>query len=360
MNIPDIKKEILLAVTLGDVRGIGPEVAARAVSHHRFRTGTSPLLIGPRGAFGRALALLGEEFSAWKSGKPSTLSPNLSAFDELEITIHSRKADMLVPGGFTEPAETGVDCRTLSLAESGRLAGKSIELAVDFTLGGLTHAVVTAPIDKKALRKGGYHYRGHTEMLQALTGVDAVAMMLVGGALKVTIATTHIPFSEVLNELSPELLLGQIRLTHNALKSFFGIEKPVIGLCALNPHAGEGGMVGDEEERILLPAVLDARKEDMEVKGPMPADTIFTLCTEGTIDAVVALYHDQGMIPIKVHAFGTGVNMTLGLPFIRTSPDHGTALDRAWGGIANEGSMIEALSLAEDLVRFSPCSGPAI
>jgi 4-hydroxythreonine-4-phosphate dehydrogenase len=343
------QQNIVLAVTLGDVRGVGPEVTAKAFSVHEFGQNTTPLVIGPRGAYGRALELVEGACSGWRTVHPASLSDDLSEFDTLEVAIPAASMEALKQGSIAAP-EVGIGpSEAVSEKSAGWHAGRAIELAVRLAMKGLAKAVVTAPLDKRALNLGGYPHPGHTEMLKELAGARAVAMMLIGGALRVTIATTHIPFHRVLSELSAELLLEKIRLTNEALTRLFSIRKPVIGLCALNPHAGEGGMVGDDEARVLEPTITLAAEEGMVVRGPMPSDTIFNACMAGELDAVVALYHDQGMIPIKVHAFGKGVNLTLGLPFVRTSPDHGTARDIAWQGKADAGSMIEALTLAEKL-----------
>jgi 4-hydroxythreonine-4-phosphate dehydrogenase len=342
----------VLAVTLGDVRGIGPEVAAKACASRDERSDTVPLLIGMPGAFLHALELIGASASGWKSAKPSSLSPELTGFDELEVSLPSSGADALGISGTRNLASAGGRPADTPEAEAGRLAGKSIELAVSLAMKRMVSAIVTAPLDKKALNLGGYRYPGHTEMLKALSGAPSVGMMLVGGSLRVTLATIHVPFTRILEVLTPSLLLEQIALTRDALRNHFAIANPVIGLCALNPHAGEGGTIGDEEGKLLLPVVREAASLAIDVRGPLSADTIFLSCMAGDLDAVVALYHDQGMIAIKVHAFTQGVNLTIGLPFVRTSPAHGTAPDRAWKGTADASSMREAISLAEKLTAF--------
>jgi 4-hydroxythreonine-4-phosphate dehydrogenase len=342
-------KRKITAVTLGDVRGIGPEVTAKALAPNARERVTTPLLIGPGGAFLRALELVRAPSAGWRSTTPSSLSPDFSGFDDLEIVFPAQRSGDLGISGESGLTGAGKSPHALDEAEAGRLAGKSIELAVTLAMRQMAGAVVTAPIDKKALNLGGYRYPGHTEMLKELSSAPSVAMMLVGGSLRVTLATIHIPFTRILEELTPSLLLEKIALTREALTNLFAIEKPVIGLCALNPHAGEGGTIGDEEGKLLLPVVREAASLGIDVRGPLSSDTIFLACMGGDLDAVVALYHDQGMIAIKVHAFKKGVNLTIGLPFVRTSPAHGTAPDRAWKGIADESSMKEAIALAERL-----------
>ncbi len=341
-----------VCVTLGDLRGIGPEVAARALASVGAGRRLAPLVIGRAPVFARALELTGLPREAWVRVSPSALSGKLERFDELDVILPAVEAGNLggarpLPG--PDPA-LGPDTPG-ELA--GRLAGLSIELAVVLAMAGTAKGIVTAPIDKHALNRGGYRFPGHTEMLRDLSGSRSVAMMLVAGRLRVTIATTHIPFRRIVDELTPGLLQEKMRLTARGLEKLFGIPDPRIGLCALNPHAGESGMIGDEEERLLAPAVSGACEEGIRAAGPLSADTIFHSCVAGDLDAVVALYHDQGMIPVKVHGFGQGVNLTLGLPFVRTSPDHGTAADRAWRGVASAGSMEAALELAIRLIEQS-------
>lgn len=313
-----------LAVTLGDPRGIGPEVAEAAARKLRAETeGPTLVFVGPEGTGAEAAA---DEFVAvgnWAAG------------------------------GSTEAA--------------GRLAGRAIETAARMALEGVVDGVVTAPIDKAALHAGGYDYPGHTEMLAALAGDVAVSMLMtaestaLGGPLRVVLATTHLPLAQVPGALTGDLLVEQTRITADGLARGWGIERPRIALCALNPHASDGGLFGDEEERILAPARDRLRAEGIDVHGPIPADTVFVRAIRGEFDAVVAPYHDVGMAAFKTAAFGGGVNVTLGLPFVRTSPDHGTAIDIAGKGIADPSSMLEALRLAIRLARrrtSSPTSRP--
>jgi 4-hydroxythreonine-4-phosphate dehydrogenase len=226
-------------------------------------------------------------------------------------------------------------------------------------LEGSVDALVTAPIDKAAFQAGGWHFPGHTEMLQQLAGVTAVGMMMAaertmaGAPLRVVLATTHLPLRDVPARLTTDLLSEQALLTSRSLRAWWGIDAPRLALCALNPHASDGGIFGDEEARIYGPAMERLAAAGMAVDGPIPADTVFTRALRGEFDAVIAPYHDVGMAAFKTVAFGSGVNVTLGLPFPRTSPDHGTALDIAGRGIADASSTIEAIRLAARLAsRF--------
>lgn len=294
-----------LAVTLGDPRGIGPEVTLAALADPSLAGAADYLLLGPQGiAANAAYRAVGR----WSAGDGA--------------------------------------------AAAGAIAGRAVAEAVRLALAGEVDGIVTAPIDKAAFRAGGWHYPGHTEMLQELCRVRAVGMMmaaertLAGPGLRVVLATTHLPLRDVPAALSTELLVEQALLTHAALREWWEIEQPSLALCALNPHASDRGLFGDEEERILGPAVAALRERGVTAHGPIPADTVFTRALRGEFDAVVAPYHDVGMAAFKTAAFGSGVNVTLGLPFPRTSPDHGTALDIAGRGIADPSSMKEAVHLA--------------
>ena len=226
-------------------------------------------------------------------------------------------------------------------------------------LNGDADALVTAPIDKAALHAGGYHFPGHTEMLAELAGGARVVMMLasehttLGGALRIVLATTHMPLARVPHALTADVLVEQTRITHEALRSGWQIPRPRIAMCAFNPHASDDGLFGDEEVRIYHPAIERLRADGIDVSEPLPADTVFLRAGRGEFDVVIAPYHDVGMAAFKTAAFGHGVNVTLGLPFVRTSPDHGTALDIAGTGVADPSSMEEAILLAIRLANDS-------
>ena len=300
-----MRREPAIAVTLGDVRGIGPEIIQKALADDAVRSSARFLLVGPAGT---------------------------------SLHVDERVGEWM-PGG--------------DAALAGSLAGRAIERAVALAQSGAVQGIVTAPLDKAALLAGGYDYPGHTEMLAALTG-SRVAMMLAAtepnegmtNPLRVVLATTHLPLREVPGALTIDVVTDVARTTRDGLRDWFGIEQPRIALCAMNPHAGDGGRFGHEDDEILTPA---ARKAG--IAGPFPADTVFVRAMRGAFDAVIAPYHDVGMTAIKVAAFGGAVNVTLGLPFPRCSPDHGTALDIAGRGIADPSSMIEAMLLAARIAR---------
>jgi len=288
---------VRLAVTLGDPRGIGPEVVRKALADPRVTSRVDPVVVGPGGTE----LLPDDDVGRWRAGDGA-------------------------------PA-------------AGRLAGLAIERAVRLAQSGAASGVVTAPIDKAALLAGGYDYPGHTEMLADLAGAQ-VAMMLASSSLRVVLATTHIPLRAVPDAVTPEAIELAARVTRDGLRRWFGIAEPRIALCALNPHAGDGGRFGHEDDDVLAPV---ARRLDLA--GPYPADTVFVRAMRGGFDAVIAPYHDVGMTAIKVASFGRAVNVTLGLPFPRTSPDHGTALDIAGQGVADPSSFVEALLLCADIVE---------
>ena len=284
-----------LAITLGDPRGIGAEVVAKALVDPEVQEACEAVIVGPSGT-GLDVA---ESVGEWNPAGGETLA--------------------------------------------GRLAGRAIERAVSLALDHAVDGIVTAPIDKHALLVGGYADPGHTEMLARLTSTRT-AMMLASDRLRVVLATTHLPLRDVPRMLSREVILDAARLTSDGLRRWFGIAAPRIALCALNPHAGERGRFGDEDETLLAPAAREAG-----LQGPFPADTVFVRAMRGEFDAVIAPYHDVGMTAIKVASFGEAVNVTLGLPFPRTSPDHGTAMDIAGKGIADESSMVRAIVLCARL-----------
>jgi len=233
-----------------------------------------------------------------------------------------------------------------------RLAANAVaylDLAIDDALSSRIDAVVTAPINKAALRRAGFRLDGHTGYLAQKSGVTDYAMMFVGGGLKVVLVTVHIALAAVSDRITESAVLEKIRLTDRHLRRWFGMDSPRIAVCGLNPHAGEEGMFGEEESQRMLPAIRTAQSEGIAVSGPYPADTVFNRCKNGEFDVVIAMYHDQGLLPVKLLAFNEGVNITIGLAFVRTSPDHGTAYDIAGKGVAHPGSMIAAILLAAEI-----------
>ena len=294
-----------LAVTLGDPRGVGPEVVAAAVT-------ASPL--------DADLVLLGP--------------------DDLLAAIPARSR--IGVGAWGRGTGEGEDVERATLA--GQLAGRAIERAVWLARAGEVDAIVTAPVHKRALHLAGFKYPGVTEFLSQLAGGAETVMMLAAGALRVVLVTTHLPLKDVFAQLTRERVVQVGRIATAGLTRWWGIARPRLALCALNPHAGEGGLFGDEDERILRPAA-----QALGAAGPLSADTVFVRALRGEFDAVLAPYHDVGMTAVKVAGFGKGVNVTLGLPFVRTSPDHGTAFDIAGKGKADAGSMRAALELAIEL-----------
>jgi len=252
-------------------------------------------------------------------------------------------AEVRIVGGWEDGAPTEL--------EAGRAAAEGIEAAARLALSGEVDAIVTGPVNKAALHAAGYRFPGITEFLAHIAGDIPVAMMLTTGRLRVVLVTTHLSLRDAIGSVTTERVVQAGRIARDALQRWWGVASPRLALCALNPHAGEGGLFGDDDARILEPAAAA-----LEAAGPLPADTVFVRALRGEFDAVLAPYHDVGMTAVKVSGFGTGVNVTLGLPFIRTSPDHGTAFDIAGKGIADAGSMRASLELAVQLAtaRQSP------
>jgi 4-hydroxythreonine-4-phosphate dehydrogenase len=233
----------------------------------------------------------------------------------------------------------------------GRLVGKIIEQAVELCQNQAVKAMITSPINKSALHAAGYPYPGHTEFLAKLTETENYAMMLMGGSIRVVLATIHVALSEVPQLISQEEICRIFRLTHRSMEEWFGIKQPRIAVAALNPHAGEDGAFGDEETKIIVPSIEKLKREGFVPSGPHPADTLFYRQKRGEFDAVLAMYHDQGLIPVKLDGFDTGVNLTLGLPIIRTSVDHGTAFEIAGKGVANPNSLASAIKKAASISK---------
>jgi 4-hydroxythreonine-4-phosphate dehydrogenase len=326
----------LIAITIGDPAGVGPEVVLKALARPHLHEICTPLVIGDAALLDLAARRL----------KLSTGLARISSLDQLRSSPQSAVV-FHVPGldlGSFQPGSLTADYGQASL--------DYLNCAIDFALDGKVAAIATGPINKAALHLAGSPYRGHTQLLADRCGVERVSMMLLSPGrlteprwLRVTHATTHIALKEVATSLTPEMLRSTIRLTNECLLTL-GIEIPRLAVAGLNPHAGDEGVMGDEEIRWIHPTVMQSRAEGINVSGPLPADTVFLRAVHGEFDAVVALYHDQGHIAVKMHGFENAVNLTLGLPIIRTSVDHGTAFDIAWQGKANEASMVAAIELA--------------
>lgn len=323
------KGRMVLAVTLGDAGGIGPEVALCAAQACARPGRLSLVLVGSRVAADAAARLRGLPAPpSWAPGDPP------------------------LPVALWEPVSLGAPAPAFgrSTAAAGKAAALWIEAAVDGCLTGCFDGLVTAPICKAGFEKARIPYPGHTEMLAALTGAARVAMLLVGGPLRVVLATRHLPLARVAEAVTPDAIRDAVELVAAGLP-WMGLSGGRIAVCGLNPHAGDGGLLGGEERAVIGPTVRRLRRAGFPVEGPVPADVVFFHAARRRYAAVVAMYHDQGLAPLKMAAFDRGVNVTLGLPIVRTSPDHGVAYDIAGQGRADPGSMREAIRLAARLAR---------
>jgi len=323
----------ILAITMGDPSGIGPEIVVKALASPRLWRVCRPVVFGRLPVMEAAVRAIGGGIGFVPVD--GTLTPATRSRCPLVET--GPEPDRIPPFG-------------RSSAAGGRAAIAAVTGAICRALDRRVAAIVTAPISKEAIRAAGSPFPGHTEMLAALTGARRHAMMLVGGPLRVSLATIHVPLAQVPSLITAGGVRDVIELTWEAVRRF-GLRRPKIAVCGLNPHAGEAGIMGDEERRVIAPAVRALAKQGIPVSGPYPADTIFFRAARGEFAAVVAMYHDQGLGPLKTLAFDTGVNLTLGLPIIRTSVDHGTAFDIAGKGRASPASLLAAIELAATLAR---------
>jgi len=324
----------VVAITMGDAAGIGPEVIVKALSDRELYRSSRPVVIGESLALQAALDLVGSGASLHPIGSPAEASGRAGQIDLIDLN-NLRWEDVTV--GRLSPA-------------CGRASMEYIERAARLAIAGEVAAIVTAPINKEATRLGGYGDVGHLEFLARLTGAANYATMLVSGALRVVHLTTHYSLAEACRLVTKERVLAKIKLTDDSFRKW-GFDRPRIAVAALNPHAGEDGQFGRDEIEQIGPAVEQARTLGILARGPFPADSIFNRAINGEFDAVLAMYHDQGHIAVKVHGFEQSVSVALGLPFIRTSVDHGTAFDIAGKGIAKGESMAEAIKVAISLVQ---------
>jgi len=330
-----------VAISMGDPCGVGPEICAVALSDARVRAALVPQLFGDAGAFAAACALRGlaDPFAPRAGGPPP---------GELVETTRLPAGERVFGRAFA-PASGHAQVRGGGHVQ-GEAALAYVDAAIDAVLAGRADALCTAPLSKHRVALAHPGFQGHTEHLAARFGAE-VAMMLAGPRLRVVLATNHLALSEVPRRLTAEKIAFVIRLTNRELSIRFGLSNPRIAVCGLNPHAGDGGLFGDEEARLVAPAIARAQSEGIDASGPHPADGLFPRAVRGAFDAVVALYHDQGLIPAKLLDFRETVNVTLGLPHPRTSPDHGTADDIAGQGLADAEPMVSALLLAAQLAR---------
>jgi 4-hydroxythreonine-4-phosphate dehydrogenase len=305
-----------IAITIGDPAGIGPEIVFKAIMSHEIAGLCEPIVIGD-------IAVVEE------------------AVEKLNIPVDLNSLKIINTGEIKDRNFQ----RCKPAAEGGRACVSYIKKAVEPALNKEVDAIVTAPISKESLKMAGFKWPGHTEMLAELTSTQDYAMMFYSDKLKVILVTIHTALKNVPDLIKKEKVLKTITLAKKSC-DMMGIENPKIAVAGLNPHAGEAGIFGDEEIKEIIPAVNEARASGISASGPYPADTLFYKAYNGEFDIIVCMYHDQGLIPLKMIAFDKAVNVTIGLPIIRTSPDHGTAYDIAWKGIANPSSMIEAIKLA--------------
>ncbi len=335
----------ILGITMGDPAGIGPEISVRALSHKDIYDACRPLIIGDAGVMAKAAGIIDPE---------------------IVVRPVANVGEAIFEHGFIDVLDlNNVDKSRLEYGKLSAMAGnaafeavkKAIELAVDRKID----ATVTCPINKEAINMAGHHFSGHTEIYAQLTDTRDYSMMLADGNLRVVHVSTHVALREACDAIKKERVMKVIRLAHDACR-MIGIREPKVGVAGLNPHAGENGLFGREELDEIMPAIRQAAAQGIKVEGPIPPDSIFSRAIAGAFDIVVAMYHDQGHIPLKVSGFswnkesgrwdtGNGVNITLGLPIIRTSVDHGTAFDKAGLGIASDSSLLSAIDYAIKLVR---------
>jgi 4-hydroxythreonine-4-phosphate dehydrogenase len=324
----------ILALTMGDAAGVGPEIIVRALDRAETYALARPLVIGDLDVFQATL-------------------------DGMKIPLTLHVVENVTQAFFRYGTIDLLNLNNIRLNEltlgqvcpmAGRAAVVCVLKAVDLAMNGSVDAIVTAPLHKEAMDQAGYHYPGHTEILAEKTHTKDYRMMLTSGKLRVVLVTTHVALRKALDMIDQERVLHTIRMAEGAMRRL-GIENPQVAVAGVNPHAGEGGLFGREEIDILKPTIAIARAEGIDAQGPFPPDTVFYRALKGQFDVVVVMYHDQGLIPIKLFGFGQGVNVTLGLPIIRTSVDHGTAFGKAWQWRADPGSMIDAIEMAVKLAQ---------
>ncbi|MGX1195929.1 4-hydroxythreonine-4-phosphate dehydrogenase PdxA [Metabacillus sp. SLBN-84] len=331
-------KKPLVGITMGDAAGVGPEIILKSLAYEEMYEISRPLVIGDRAILERAKTFVNSDLTL----------ENVSEEEIDDLTFKRGTVYILDQGLLSAELKVGEVS-----AEAGNAAFRYLETAIHLANSKKIDAICTAPLNKEALHKGGHAYPGHTEILADLTDTQDFSMMLSAPNLKVIHVTTHVGIIDAVKMIHPERVYHVIKLAHDTLVKS-GIASPKIAVCGINPHAGENGLFGyGEEEEKVIPGVEKAQAEGIDAIGPLPADTLFFRAVRGDFDIVVAMYHDQGHGPVKVLGLDAGVNITVGLPIIRTSVDHGTAFDIAGKGIADEKSLMEALRQAVELAPKS-------
>jgi 4-hydroxythreonine-4-phosphate dehydrogenase len=320
----------IIAITIGDFNGVGPELALKSATHQLVLKTCIPVLVGP--------------LSVWEyTAKQCKLKCNFERATLASLQRPLRHSIPVVDVGDGIGADVHYGSPT---KVSGRSAGTALERAVELCIQNKVAAMVTAPVSKEALNSAGYNFPGQTEMITLLTRSQSVVMMLVSDTMRVGLVTIHTGLKNVASQISREKVIEKITIINESLKRDFRVLKPKIAVLALNPHCGENGLIGTEENDIIIPAIKATQTAGIHAEGPFPADSFFGNHTYKNFHAIVAMYHDQGLIPLKMNSFGKGVNFSAGLKIIRTSPDHGTAYDIAGKNKANLSSMLEAIKLA--------------
>ncbi|MCJ7747749.1 MAG: 4-hydroxythreonine-4-phosphate dehydrogenase PdxA [Desulfobacterales bacterium] len=321
---------------MGDPAGIGPEIIVKALSMEEPFQACQPFVFGDREVLSKTIEMLG-------------LTTTVEVFEKIPEEGYLPQRIFLSPLSQLE-----VDSFRFGKPDTkcGEAMVKYVEEAVKWVRSGKLDAITTCPINKKAINAAGYPFSGHTELLAHLVKANSVAMMFLGSRWKIVLVTTHLPLKEVSQYITFDRILSTIRMTDEGLRKYFGMTHPRIAVLGLNPHCGEDGLLGEEEKMEIIPAIAEARSQGMDVEGPFPADSFFNFTRRTPFDAVISMYHDQGLIPIKMVDFEEAVNLTLGLPFIRTSVGHGTAYDIAGKGLANPTNLIKALLMASKLSKL--------
>ena len=325
-----------IGITMGDPTGIGPEIIVKALSIDEPFQACRPIVFGDQEVLSRAIEI-------------QSLSTTLEITEKIPEDGYLSGKIFLLP-------ISRLDITSLRFGQPDRACGEAmvryIEEAVKWATRGALDAITTCPINKQAINAAGYSFPGHTELLGHLTQASPVAMMFLGSKWKIVLVTTHLPLKDVSRWITASRILSTLRLTDEGMKKYFAIPHPKMAVLGLNPHCGEGGLLGEEEKREVLPAIAEAKSLGMDVEGPFPADSFFSLSGRTVFDAVISMYHDQGLIPIKMLDFNEAVNFTLGLPFIRTSVDHGTAYDLAGKGLADPTNLVKAVLAAANLSKL--------